>query len=86
MAVTNVAFKTTEADHRAVTGRKDYPTQPRILQPVAAIGDLTAANGFTAANLRPGDMIYVVAGATTDELVIRNGANDGWEKVALTAV
>lgn len=52
---------------------------PRLLQPVANDTDLTTANGFTSANLRPGDMIMVADGtASNPQLLVRNEANNGW--------
>lgn len=53
----------------------------RLLEPVAAAGDLTAANGFTATVLQPGDIVK----AGTAEYV-RNAANDGWEVMGLGRV
>ena len=69
--------------------RGDYDTQPRLLQPVAQDTDITVANGFTTANLRPGDMLFVadsdqVSETTKEQLFFRNGANDGWIIFKLT--
>jgi hypothetical protein len=83
MAVTNTKFKITDRTRRIPRNQlfKDHETQPRLLQPVAAATDVTVANGFVATDLRPGDLMFVVAGASSGnppELWTRNGANGGW--------
>lgn len=57
---------------------------PRILHPVSGVADLTRANGFTQANLRPGDMI-LVDHASAPSLYVRRGDNRGWGQFLPTA-
>lgn len=89
MAVTNEECKCTDRDLRENFQAKhsDHDTQPRILQPVAEIEDLTVANGFIVADLHPGDMIFVAQGTdnTKPSLVIRNAASDGWYEFQLNS-
>ena len=86
---TNTKFKVSpvvKQRYRSNTVGADYEVdaalQPRLLQPVTNDTALTVANGFTTANLRPGDMILIDDGTGgIPQLLIRNGANNGWSVI-----
>lgn len=59
----------------------DIKNAPRMLTPVLERGDVTLANGFTPANLRPGDIVTCIdtdAGSPDCALLIRRADNAGW--------
>lgn len=65
----------------------DIKNAPRMLTPVLAFSTITTNNGFTTANLRPGDIVTVLdvtaTGADAYGFMIRNAANTGWIKFAV---
>lgn len=87
-AVANTAMRWSEEDRRGPdnsTPPQGWQTQPRMLQPITTKANLTVANGFKPANLRPADMVCTLTEETgVVTLNIRNAANNGWYQINIS--